>query len=285
MKETILTKRILCYVLAILTLSTSFSVFNSNTQNVFAKGSRVLETYKDAKKDAIKQYGGKDAKVTSTNPFNKMNTYNVDQDTVNGLCESNKHLWGINNNLATGTCSEVAMGSFMEYLNRKGIVKFKKNKNKKATDIACMCVVYGIKNKLMSKYTGKKAGIKWDGTKASNVEKIMFGVYNQLGISYSPVDLYETGLLRNTNMLNNTVKYEINRWRPVIGHFTLSDGNHSMVINGIYYITVKAPKKKAKTYQYYIVNDGWHDSNSWDADARIQYIRTDYIHAVNITTS
>ena len=180
----------------------------------------------------------------------------------------------------TGTCSEVAITSLVEYYHRKnkdsgrissikgfdgttdssGAIGVWKDQFYQILDIA-------IDNEAYDIYDPK------GGTWPSKICGIITDYY----------DVYKKKLEgnRDTTLIKSTIKSYNDSAKPVIGNLTAPNGEgHTIVIAGFYDITVAyrnntSEKWKSKTYRYYAINDG--RKTCLEGDKRIQYVRAEYL--------
>ena len=239
----------------------------------------VLETQTDAENDVKKQYKSySDVKVSSSFlkvPSNKdtLDTCNYKQSRLNEYYDS-KYKEAYGGQPADGTCTEVAITSAVEFLNRMKVTSIKN-----LTYKSCFVnVLYCAKKNGAWVYEYDKEEGKWKGgTYNAKTYKIINDYYKMkkeklFGV-YDPTPQYDY------------IKDRLEAGKSVLGHFEVLKPNgkvdgHCMNINGILYVKVRYRNSSKDSYKsknviYYVVNDGWHNCDS--GNYRIQYINSKYI--------
>ena len=237
----------------------------------------VLETLSGVEKDALDRLDYKYEKVSSEKSPYILMTYNYNQADMNGA-----YLKECGGNY-TGTCSEVAITSLVEYYHRKnrdgGRISTIKGSNGKVDTTGSFDIWKKQFFRILDYAIAINAYDLEDpdgGTASSKIDNVVTKYYEA-----NRKDLKGN---RDTTFLKSKIESYNEAAKPVLGSLKAPNGSgHSVVIAGYYDIKVEYKKKesakyKSKVYRYYVINDGW--KTCYSGNDRVQYVREEYVKAI-----
>ena len=252
-------KRII-YLFLTLALAFTFNVLTSKAVN--ADG---YMSYEQMKADAKSRVSGTSKTVEVKKSSNVFKTRNYKQTDFNKLFNDNNKKRNVE-----GTCMEVAMMNYVEYMARTKKIKYTKvdNTNYDGSDHELMynrifypLVNFAIKNKFMELIKKENSIKYYKGTyeieEYKNSCDILQYFFIARGQKCSGNSV--TGS-KSCSAVRDTIKSGV----PAIACVNVNNsGKHAVVVNGYYKVTVSYKengRKRERNYYYLRINDGWSNN-------------------------